>query len=181
MMLNVGDQLLLPVRPWFRRVKYHGPIQVTASGGSSNGCRRRDGIPQPPESEHVAMTAAARDDFLLACERYERRIAPPPPKPWSNIGCFISAGYLARVLRQTCRSCRAVAETTEGIFHVEVKPGVSARRLTRLAHGAQWPLAEGLPLEVVESATDWCPACLRTLGFSSEQPAGTSDFLKDAA
>lgn len=90
---------------------------------------------------------------------------------WSNVGQFVSDGYLARVLRQTCRSCKGRSEHTQGIFHVERKEGAKDRRLTALGRGAQWPLSESLPLEVEEVTVDWCPACLRLIGFDVERPA----------
>lgn len=124
------------------------------------------------------------DDFLAAAAAFDlkRALAAPATRPsrhteWSNAESFVSEGYIARVLRQTCKSCGAVAEHTEGIFHAERKPGAAARRLTLLPRGAQWPVQEHLPLEVTESTTDWCPPCLRMVGFDAERPAGR-DWLK---
>ncbi len=126
------------------------------------------------------------DDFLAACDRFDtkRALAAPATRParhtdWSNAQSFIDGGYLARVLRQHCRGCDSSTESVEGIFHAEIKAGTAARRLTALPRGAQWPLADGLPLEVVSRDVDWCADCLRSLGFTSERPAG-ADWIKGA-
>jgi len=89
---------------------------------------------------------------------------------WNNAASFTDGGYLARVLRQTCKSCGGSAEHLQGIFHLEIAPN-GTRRLQALGRGAQWPLVDGLPLEVEAQDVDWCPACLRSLGFSRETPA----------
>ncbi len=124
------------------------------------------------------------DDFLAAAAAFDLKKALTQPAArrerhteWTNAESFVSEGYLARILRQTCKSCGGTAETTEGIFHAERKPGATARRLTALPRGGQWPITEHLPLEVIETTVDWCPACLRLVGFDAERPAGR-DWLK---
>lgn len=107
---------------------------------------------------------------------HEALQAPAAKRPsrhteWSNAHSFVDGGYLARIVRETCRSCSGRVESSQGVFHVEVKVGTGTRRLTALPRGGQWPLEPGLPLEIEEVTVDWCAACLRDLGFTTERPA----------
>ena len=108
-------------------------------------------------------------------DRITDSLSRPAAKParfteWSdNSRSFRDGGYLARVLRQTCRSCSTTNNHLEGIFHVEIAPN-GTRRMTALAANAQWPIQEW-PVEVVATELPLCPACLRSVGFEREVPA----------
>lgn len=125
-------------------------------------------------------------DDLLGLQTKQALLAPAakrtrPDTPtrftaWSNAQSFTDGGYLARVMRQTCKSCGAQHETVLGVFHVEIH-ATGARRLQALAHNAQWPLIEGMPLEVEAQTVPYCGACLRLLGFSREVEAPTTRSL----
>lgn len=95
----------------------------------------------------------------------------PDANAWSNAQSFVSEGYVARVIRQTCKGCGGHVDFAQGIFHAERKPGDSARRLQKLGRGAQWPLSTHCEMEVEIQEVEWCAACLRDLGFTIERPA----------
>lgn len=122
--------------------------------------------PAAPAPLPAAPTSLWDDMLTLPVPR---SLQPPPSRKneWSNAASFRSDGYLARVIRQTCASCHAVSEHSEGIFHVEISPS-GARRLQALGRGAQWPLAANSRLEIAEQSIDWCAVCLRELGFTVE-------------
>ena len=87
---------------------------------------------------------------------------PPPNK-------FILGGYLARMTRVRCTTCDALHEEAPQVFVEEiVENNPSARRLTLLGRGAQWPAQGTHRLEIIETEANICPACVRDLGFSRE-------------
>jgi hypothetical protein len=127
------------------------------------------------------MNAPDDDLFaLLGVTLPERKAKPPvecgdkPPKvkpvrftEWNNDTSFRDAGYLARVLRTTCKLCEGVTETLEGIFHVEVHTKSNTRRLQAVL---DWPTGE-YSLEIVPQESAICAGCVRQLGFSDEREA----------
>lgn len=123
------------------------------------------------------MTSLA--DLLAADLLAEALEAPAAPRrrEWSNAHSFVDEGYLARVVRQTCACCHGVQDIPLGIFHAERAPN-GTRRLQALPRGGQWPLSEGLPLELESAEVPFCVPCLRLLGFSVERPAPTTCTLK---
>ena len=88
---------------------------------------------------------------------------PPPNK-------FILGGYLARLTRVRCKTCEATHEEGVQLFIEElVENNPTARRLTPLGRGAQWPAQGTHRLEIIETEAIICPACVRDLGFSREK------------
>lgn len=133
----------------------------------------------PAGSDWLLATPNAVPPSLRKDAKF-KTLVRPAQNEWSNANSFVSEGYLARCIRQTCASCGSVSEHSEGIFHVERSPS-GARRLQALLRGVQWTLADNLPMEVTEQSVEWCVACLRTLGFSREvQAAGRTLVIPQA-
>lgn len=87
---------------------------------------------------------------------------------WNNSASFESAGYLARVVQTTCNCCGSMRESFLGVFAVEVKIATGARRMQA---AKQWPANGEHVCEVEQQFSEFCPDCIRELGFSKEVEA----------
>lgn len=91
--------------------------------------------------------------------------------PWCNADRFVSEGYVARIVRYSCKCCHKTADHPLGVFHAERNTSSGMRRLQALPPNGQWPLESGLAYEVETAEIPHCADCLWQLGFDREVPA----------